>query len=183
MGEARPTELSQSGGPWAGKLSQASPSALSLPGFTGELRDLAPALDLDHLEGLCLGHASALSRWGSLVGRPDALQLEELSQMAVDYFLVCRLERLQPQVVDQASLLLGPLAPAVGASLGEDGRAPFAGQRRLLERGLRLAAAAAGHVGHVSSSRFGGDRRPTGAGAVAGRRSSPDGSRSRSVGS
>src|SRR5438552_3088176 len=120
MGEARPTGLSQSAGPWAGKLSQASPSTLSLPGFTGEL------LDLDHLEGLCLGHASPVSRWGSLVGRPDALQLEELPQMAVDHFLVCRLEGLQPQVVDQASLLLGPLAPAVGAGLGEDGRAPFA---------------------------------------------------------
>ena len=103
--------------------------------------------------GAGLAHAaptnsSATIRLSRRVRTPLCLQMQKPRHPRVEHLAVLWLSRQKPFVVDESRLLLDPLAPAVGAGVGEDRGAPSAGQRRPVEALLALRAAPADHLSH-----------------------------------
>jgi len=93
-------------------------------------------------------NTSATIRLSRRVRTPLCLQVQEPRHPRVEHFAVLGLGRQKPFVVDEARLLLDPIAPAISAGVGQDRGAPLARQRRPAQALLALRAAPAHHLSH-----------------------------------
>ncbi len=91
---------------------------------------------------------SAKIRLTRRIRTPLYLEVQKPGHFRVEHLAVLGLGRQKTLVVDEPRLLFDPLAPAIGAGVGQNRGAPFARQRRLAQAFLALRAAPAHHLSH-----------------------------------